>query len=458
MTVSPDTLFYDLSGNPLDAGAFTVKTNCAWSLSVPEPADWFEASATSGSCDASVSFQLDIDPHYRVAELMFSAIAADGKPIITRSVVIQQGEKPAGPSNPDNPTDPDTPDNPDKNPDSDPSGPSDPGDNTDPSDPDNPDNPGKDPEIPPVTPAIPKIESVNPTALVWAATESGVSREVFVTVKDFDSYVLSEPKISGVDADRFKASANGLKVFVETIGPNETDADYRATLEISVAGGNSTTVSLLQSKRESVPDNGDSGSSGTGGDSGDNSGSGSGDNSGGGSGEENGEPELPQGGGHDDFSMLAPSVQLDKKTTQSGWTGSYCAVYSGDNGNDTAPFFRSLLGGDSNVRGLAMHNDPAKAGRIESPELHGGCGNLTFRYGVTEPNKSVDFMVEIVRNGTVVKSWQVRKAVKQYESNVFSANVQFAGDFRIVIRNNPSSNGAEYTTIFQIAWSGYSGN
>ncbi len=448
LAVSPDTLFYDLSGNPLNASEFVIETNGAWTLAVPEQADWFEASATSGQGDASVSFRLDIAPCYRVAELTFAAVAADGKPVVTCPAVIQQGEKPVDPSNPSDPSDPDKPDNPDKDPDGDPdpSGPSDSGDHsTDPPNPDNPSDPDKNPETPPATPAVPKIESVNPTALVWSASDSRVIRQVVVTVENFESRVLSEPKISGADAGRFEASVNGLTVFVETVGTNGTDADYRATLEISVADGNSVQVPLMQSKRESVPDKGDSGD-----DSGGGSGDNSGDNSGGG--EENGEPDDPQGGGCDDFATLEPSSQCEEyKKTDSGWKGYYCAVYSGDNGNDTAPYFRSLLGRDSDVKGLAMSNN----GRIESPELHGGCGSLTFRYGVTEQDKTVDFTVEIAQNGTVAKSQRVRKSVKQWEQNVFSADMQVAGDFRIVIRNNAAST-AEYTTVFQIAWTGYS--
>ncbi|MDE5851605.1 MAG: hypothetical protein K2H25_02285, partial [Alistipes sp.] len=104
----------------------------------------------------------------------------------------------------------------------------------------------------------------------------------------------------------------------------------------------------------------------------------------------------------------------------------------------------------------AMYNGPANLGRIESPDLHGGCGSLTFRYGVTEANKTVDFTVEILQNGTSVKSWPVRMSVAQYAANVFSEEVQLSGDFRIRIRNNASST-AEYTTVFQITWTGYSG-
>ncbi|MDE6570478.1 MAG: hypothetical protein K2K43_07660, partial [Alistipes sp.] len=368
-------------------------------------------------------------------------------------VVIHHVEKPVDPLNPDGP-DPDTPDNPDKNPD------------VGPSDPDNPSDPDKKPETPPeTTPAIPKIESVTPTALVWSATESKVVRQVDVTVKDFDNHVLSKPKITGADADRFEAYVNGLTVCVKTAGENDTEADYRATLEISVADGNSVPVSLLQSKRESVPDNGDSGdnsgenSGGDGGDDGNGGdGSGNGDNGdGGGDGEENGEPDAPQGGGCDDFAKLPSSSQCTKWETHSGWQGFYCAVYSGDNGPDSTPFFRSLLGCSSKVKGLAMYNGPATLGRIESPDLHGGCGSLTFRYGVTEANKTVDFTVEIVReSGTVAKSQRVQKSVKQWEQNEFSADVQLAGDFRIRIRNNALST-AEYTTVFQITWTGYSG-
>ena len=434
LAVSPDTLFYDLSGNPLDASEFIVKTNCAWRLSVPEQADWCEASATSGQCDASVSFRLGSDPCYRVAELTFAAIAADGRPVISCPVVVQQGEKPD--------VDPTEPSDPDERP-------------TDPSDPDDSSDPDKDPET---SPAIPEIESVNPTALVWSANESCVVRQVDVMVKNFYNHVLSKPKIIGADAGRFTASVNGRTVYVKTAGTNDTAADYRATLEISVADGNSMSVSLTQSKRESEPDNGDSGDSSDGDSNGDGDGSGGddgdgGDNGDGGEkGEETGEPNDPPGGGCDDFATLTPDYLRADLKTDSGWKGFSCAVYSGDNGNDTAPYFRSLLGRSPDVKGLAMYTT---GGRIESPDLHGGCGSLTFLYGVTEPNKTVDFTVEIVQNGTPIKSWSERKAVTQYQQNEFSVDVQLAGDFRIVIRNNASST-AEYTTVFQIAWTGYS--
>ncbi|MDE6864687.1 MAG: hypothetical protein K2I97_00460 [Alistipes sp.] len=333
LTVSPDTLFYDLSGNPLDASEFTVKTKCDWQLSVPEQADWCEASATFGQCDASVSFRLGGDPCYRVAELTFAAIAEDGKPVISCPVFIQQGEKPD--------VDPTEPSDPDERP-------------TDPSDPDNPSDPDKDPET---SPAIPEIESVNPTALVWSANESGVVRQVDVTVKNFDNHVLSNPKITGADAGRFTASVNGRTVYVKTAGTNDTAADYRATLEISVADGNSMSVSLLQSKRESEPDNGDSGDNSDGDSNGDGDGGDDGDGDGGDGGEkgeETGEPNDPPGGGCDDFATLTPDYLRADLKTDSGWKGFSCAVYSGDNGNDTAPYFRSLLGSLSSVRGLAL--------------------------------------------------------------------------------------------------------
>lgn len=460
LEVSPAALHFDIAGNALNAKGFAVESNCAWRLTVPEDADWLKASATSGEGPATVSFQLFVDTVYHAAALTFSTESADGQTVLSHSVMVRQGTEPSGQDNPEEkPSEPSGPDDPNK--------PTDPDGSGDDPAPSNPDDLKEDPNpdtLPPSEPAVPHISSVSPASLLWEASDCAVSKTVTVEVSNFENQVL-ETSIGGPNGDRFETLSpvrDGLVVRVTNVGPNETDADFTASLVISVEGGNRIVVPLSQSKRDATPDDGTGGKDDGSGDSGggkedgsDENQTGGGDNGNTGGGDDKGDVS---GGGFDDFSTLNPnSLYKEQVSTPAGWIGEHCAVYSGG-GSFSDPYFPELLGMDAKVRGLSMSGNTASVGTILSPELQGGCGTLTFDYGVTnEGDTQVDFRVDIQQNGVSVKTFYVNKTVEPFEKNTFTTEVHVAGPFRIVFTNNcPSKQpiAIDRYTIFHVRWTG----
>ncbi len=516
LDVSPAMLSFDSAGNALNGKGFIVKTNCAWRLDIPEEADWLEVSDVAGEGADTVSFRLYIDRTYHAAELVFTAQSTDGSSALTQSVTVRQGTEPAE-SDPSDPTDPNTPDdnppspsNP-ENPSDDPSGS---GDSK--NDPDQ--KPNTDPDAPPAIPAVPSIVAVDPTFLWWNADDRGQTKQVVVYVANFDSYTL-DVSIKGANADRFEVQnpvRDGLIVQVSNVGVNESDVDYTASLVISVKGGNSLSVLLTQVKRiagsgdQEDDDKSNGGDEvGSGGDdsggtlnNGDNSGSDDGTQSGndhsdegsgtpgndvdsggsagtvpdngngagGGSGSGSGGNTMPpagddsdvpaRGGGSDDFTHLKPESLFKDRVgpTPAGWRGEYCAVYSGG-GTNSDPTYPSLLGPRARAKGLAMNGKTTGIGRIISPEIEGGCGTLSFNYGITDAgDRQIDFTVEIQQNGVAVETFQVKRTAEKFEKYTFTTDVQVSGRFRIVFTNNCPSKQAkdkDRYTIFHIEWTGW---
>ncbi len=478
LDVSPAMLSFDVAGNALNGKGFIVKTNCAWRLDIPDGADWLEASDVAGEGLDTVSFQLYIDSVYHAADLVFTAQNTDGSPALTQSVTVRQGTEPVetDPSDPNTPDDnPPSPSNPDA-PNDDPSGS---GDSKD--DPDQKPNPT--PEAPSV---VPSLVTVDPNVLWWYADDCRLTKQVAVYVANFDGYTL-DVSIVGAYADRFEVQSTVheekvVRVNVSNIGINESDVDYTASLVVSVKGGNSMSVPLTQVKRmtdsngdkedDDKDDNGDAGtqggadnSGGGGGSAPDNgNGFGNGLGSGGGgnttplTGDDSTDPVM--GGGFDDFTHLIPESLFKDRVgpTPAGWCGEHCAVYSGG-GYDSDPFYPSLLGPSARVKGLSMNGKTDGVGRIVSPEIAGGCGKLSFNYGVTDAgDRQIDFTVEIMQNDVAVRTFRVEMTAEKFEKYTFTTDVRVSGRFRIVFTNNCPSKQAQDKdryTIFHIEWTGW---
>ncbi len=478
LEVSPAMLSFDSAGNALNGKGFIVKTNCAWQLDIPDGADWLEASDVSGKGLDTVSFQLYIDSMYHAADLVFTAQSTDGSSALTQSVTVQQGTEPVE----SDPSDPNTPDDnlsSPSNPDAPNDEPSDSGDSKD--DPDQKPNPDPD------APAVPRIVAVDPTVLWWYADDRGQTKQVVAYIADFDGHIL-DASIEGAYADRFEVQSTVheekvVRVNVSNVGVNESDADYTASLVVSVKGGNSLSVPLTQVKRmadsngdkedDDKDNNGDTGTQGGADNSGggggaavpDNgNGSGNGSSSGGGG---NAAPPAgddsdasARGGGADDFTHLTPESLFKDRVgpTHAGWHGEYCAVYSGG-GTDSDPTYPTLLGPRPSVKGLAMNGKTTGVGRIVSPEIAGGCGKLSFNYGITDAgDRQIDFTVEILQNGIAVRTFRVERTAEKFKKYTFTGEALVSGRFRIVFTNNCPSKQAQDKdryTIFHIEWTGW---
>lgn len=226
--------------------------------------------------------------------------------------------------------------------------------------------------------------------------------------------------IEGTNADKFSVvSSTDAEVVVKAAGDNTSGSAYTAKL---VAKYNGTTLAETDLKQAAKTTGG-------------------------------GE------GGEADFSTLtANNSYAASVTTTAGWVGENVAVQSGGD-KDSGPVFQSLLGSDSNVKGMVINGKTTAVGKITSPDLTGGCGTLSFDYGIAfSENKPIDFKVEIKQGGEVVKSFDVKQeSPVKFQKYSFSENVGVTGTFQIVITNNSpsaSTSNKDRYTIFNIKWTG----
>lgn len=228
-----------------------------------------------------------------------------------------------------------------------------------------------------------------------------------------------EFSIEGTNADKFSVvSSTDAEVVVKAAGNNTSGSAYTAKLVAKYNGSTLAETDLKQAAKTT------------------------------GGGE----------GGEADFSTLtANNSYVASVTTDAGWVGENVAVQSGGD-KDSGPVFQSLLGSDSKVKGMVINGKTTAVGKITSPDLTGGCGTLSFDYGIAFAETKIDFKVEIKQGGEVVKSFDVKQeSPEKFQKYSFSENVGVTGTFQIVITNNSpsaSTGNKDRYTIFNIKWTG----
>ena len=176
------------------------------------------------------------------------------------------------------------------------------------------------------------------------------------------------------------------------------------------------------------------------------------------------EPEPTPGdgewAGRDDFNTINWNSSYIARQSTAGWVGENCAVQAGGPA-DANPVFPSLLGSSEDARAWVINGKTSAVGKITSPVLTTGCGTLTFQYGMTftEAN-GIDFNVDIVQNGEVVKTFNVVNADNtKFAKYTFTEEVNVAGEFQIVITNNcPSQNSSsnkDRYSIWDVMWTAH---
>ena len=170
------------------------------------------------------------------------------------------------------------------------------------------------------------------------------------------------------------------------------------------------------------------------------------------------EPSAPEGyAGRDDFNTVDWNSSYIARQSTAGWVGENCAVQGGGPG-DVNPQFKSLLGEDTNARAWVINGKTSAVGKITSPVIATGCGTLKFTYGMAFTEKNgYDFNVEIMQNGEVVKSFNVKNADNtKFSKFTFEEAVNVAGEFQIVITNNcPTQDGGankDRVSIWDVMW------
>lgn len=114
--------------------------------------------------------------------------------------------------------------------------------------------------------------------------------------------------------------------------------------------------------------------------------------------------------------------------------------------------------GDASNRALCMNGKTSAAGTITSPTISGGCGTLTFDYGLPFSDTKIKFRVDIIQNGATVKTFTVEnssaaKLTKYSHEEV----VDVAGEFQIVFTNlspSKSTSNKDRTAIWNVVWTG----
>ena len=162
-------------------------------------------------------------------------------------------------------------------------------------------------------------------------------------------------------------------------------------------------------------------------------------------------------GGAADFATIsATNTSYVTGTTTAGWNYKNCAIFKGGT-SDSSPAFKMI--GDASNRALCMNGKTSAVGSITSPTLTTGCGTLTFNYGLPFSDTKIKFRVDIMQNGSVVKTFTINNAsATKLTKYSHSEAINVSGDFQIVFTNLSPSNSTsnkDRTAIWDVAWTGY---
>jgi hypothetical protein len=174
-------------------------------------------------------------------------------------------------------------------------------------------------------------------------------------------------------------------------------------------------------------------------------------------------PPAGEGGGRADFETIAKTSSYKNFTSTAGWVLTNCAVQEGGE-KDANPVY-ILLGkveGTSTwAKAACMNGKTSAAGTIESPELSGGCGKLTFNYAniFTESN-GVDFKIDVIQGGSVVKTLNINEDnVTKMTAYTYTADINVSGSFKLKFTNlcpsNNSSSNKDRVSIWNLVWTAH---
>lgn len=165
--------------------------------------------------------------------------------------------------------------------------------------------------------------------------------------------------------------------------------------------------------------------------------------------------------GTDDFATLKAHTNYANDTTAQGWITANSAVLSGGD-KDSNPVF-SAIGPDDQTKAVCINGKTTAVGSITSPILSNGIHDLSLNYGYFfSESKGVNFTIDILQNGAVVRSYDVADTDAAKGSVYsYSTTVGLEGDFQIsIINNSPSqstSNKDRYA-IWNIKWTAGDGS
>ncbi len=161
-----------------------------------------------------------------------------------------------------------------------------------------------------------------------------------------------------------------------------------------------------------------------------------------------------------DFETLSRTSSYVASTSDAGWVLTNCAVQEGGE-KDANPVYILLgkvAGTDTWAKAACMNGKTTAVGTIESPELTGGCGTLSFDYAniFTEAN-GVNFQIDVIQNGAAVKTIVVDEdSITKMTKYTFCQDVNVSGSFKLKFTNlSPSNNNSsnkDRVSIWNLTW------
>lgn len=171
-------------------------------------------------------------------------------------------------------------------------------------------------------------------------------------------------------------------------------------------------------------------------------------------------PPTPAGDYKGDFNSFNGSEPKSSPygtyTNATGWTADWSIILAGQTAGsaDNNPRFGFI--GDTSTIAVCMNGNTEKIGKITSPALTGGIQNLSFSYGYPYNGTKYAFTINILQNGSVVKTQTVTDdAPEKGKAYSFTMEVGVSGDFSIEIVNDcPSeaNKNGDRVAIWNLTW------
>ncbi|MBR1804648.1 MAG: choice-of-anchor J domain-containing protein [Muribaculaceae bacterium] len=171
------------------------------------------------------------------------------------------------------------------------------------------------------------------------------------------------------------------------------------------------------------------------------------------------EPTDPNRADFETMNGGSPKSSYGNFTSTAGWVASNCnLLIGGDTDNNPTFKFIGLMPGSQTQYAMAVtiNGKTSTPGTIVSPVIAGGLKKLKFNYGQAYTDTKLSFVVNLIQNQQIVKSWTVTNdAPEKFKVYTFEESASVTGNFSIEIINQcPSAmdSNKDRVSIWNITW------
>ena len=171
------------------------------------------------------------------------------------------------------------------------------------------------------------------------------------------------------------------------------------------------------------------------------------------------EPSDPNRADFETMNGGAPKSSYGNFTSTAGWVANNCNLLIGGTADNNPTFqFIGLMPGSSDKYAMAVtiNGKTSTPGTILSPVIPGGLTKLKFNYGQAYTDTKLAFVVNLIQNQQIVKTWTVTNdAPEKFKVYTFEESANVTGNFTIEIINQcPSQQDSnkDRVSIWNLAW------